>query len=162
MVSQVEDLESASGGSTRDGLAKMEFDTKTRAYREQKSSSLCIVLTWNPAQYSTRDPNSFAWPTARERWPIIVVSYTGFCSTESNQANMIRSKHQTGAIDDAYRSVAETEDAEKREEGKKIVEELAKLKYEIQHDRALTYGFLLVPFRICATEPGNTEVSFYI
>lgn len=45
---------------------------------------------------------------------------------------------QTQAIDDAYRSVSNCDDAEKRDEGKKIVEELAKLKYEVQHDRALT------------------------
>ncbi|KXX77611.1 Protein-glutamate O-methyltransferase, partial [Madurella mycetomatis] len=67
-------------------------------------------------QYSTGDPKSFAYPTARERWPIII----------------------TQAIDDAYRSVAACDDTAKREEGKKIVEELARLKYEVQHDRPLT------------------------
>ncbi|KAK4114822.1 putative UPF0364 protein [Canariomyces notabilis] len=67
-------------------------------------------------QYSTGDPTSFAYPTARERWPVII----------------------TQAIDDAYRSVAACDDAAKRDEGKKIVEELARLKYEVQHDRALT------------------------
>lgn len=67
-------------------------------------------------QYSTGDPTSFAWQTARQRWPIII----------------------TQAIDDAYRSVANCDDAAKRDEGKKIVEELARLKYEVQHDRALT------------------------
>ena len=45
---------------------------------------------------------------------------------------------QTQAIDDAYRIVSNCDDAEKRDEGKKIVEELARLKYEVQHDRALT------------------------
>ncbi|KAL1846857.1 hypothetical protein VTK73DRAFT_205 [Phialemonium thermophilum] len=68
------------------------------------------------ARYSTADKNSFAYPTARERWPIII----------------------TGAIDDTYRSVSQCDDAEKRDEGKKIVEEIARLKYEVQHDRALT------------------------
>ncbi|KAK3308303.1 uncharacterized protein B0T15DRAFT_104793 [Chaetomium strumarium] len=69
-----------------------------------------------PPPYSTADPTSFAYPTARERWPIII----------------------TQAIDDAYRTVAACDDAEKQEEGKKIVAELVQLKYEVQHDRALT------------------------
>ncbi|KAI1125810.1 hypothetical protein F5Y10DRAFT_223206 [Nemania abortiva] len=64
----------------------------------------------------TSDKTSFAYISARDRWPIII----------------------TGAIDDTYRSVAECDDAEKRDEGKKIVEELARLKYEMQHDRQLT------------------------
>ncbi len=42
-------------------------------------------------------------------------------------------------IDDTFRSVAATDEAEERDEGKKIIEELTKLKYEIDHDRALTY-----------------------
>jgi hypothetical protein len=46
---------------------------------------------------------------------------------------------QTGAIDDVHRAVSETTEASKREEGKRIVEDLAKLKYELQHDRKLTY-----------------------
>ncbi|KAH6626741.1 hypothetical protein B0J18DRAFT_148523 [Chaetomium sp. MPI-SDFR-AT-0129] len=66
--------------------------------------------------YSTADPASFAWTTARDRWPIII----------------------TQAIDDAYRTVGACEDPAKQEEGKKIVAELAQLKYEVQHDRALT------------------------
>ncbi|KAK3686119.1 hypothetical protein B0T22DRAFT_241643 [Podospora appendiculata] len=67
--------------------------------------------------YSTGDPTSFAFQTARTRWPVII----------------------TQAIDDAYRSVAECHDQpEKHNEGKKIVEEIAKLKYEVQHDRPLT------------------------
>lgn len=49
---------------------------------------------------------------------------------------------QTQAIDDLYRSVTQTKDAEKEAEGKKIIEEIAKIKYEVQHDRALTYGSL--------------------
>ncbi|KAL2131859.1 hypothetical protein VTI74DRAFT_4547 [Chaetomium olivicolor] len=66
--------------------------------------------------YSTGDPTSFAYPTARERWPIII----------------------TQAIDDVYRTVASCDDREKCEEGKKILAELAQLKYEVQHDRTLT------------------------
>jgi hypothetical protein len=47
---------------------------------------------------------------------------------------------KTGAIDDVHKAVSETKEEEKRNEGKKIVEDLAKLKYELQHDRKLTYG----------------------
>lgn len=49
---------------------------------------------------------------------------------------------QTGAIDDVHRTIGTLSDVERREEGKRIVEYIAKLKYEIQHDRALTYGKL--------------------
>ncbi|KAI1817225.1 DUF89-domain-containing protein [Poronia punctata] len=66
--------------------------------------------------YLTSDKTSFAYISARDRWPVII----------------------TGAIDDTYRSVAQCDDAEKRDEGKKIVEKLARLKYELQHDRQLT------------------------
>lgn len=45
---------------------------------------------------------------------------------------------QTGAIDDLHKAVSASTDAEKTAEGKKIVEGLAKLKYELQHDRHLT------------------------
>ncbi|RKF56096.1 Protein-glutamate O-methyltransferase SPCC1393.13 [Erysiphe neolycopersici] len=66
--------------------------------------------------YSTADKFSFAYTTARDRWPVIL----------------------TGAIDDIHKAVSETVDELKREEGKKITAELAKLKYELQHDRVLT------------------------
>ncbi|EGS17529.1 putative UPF0364 protein [Thermochaetoides thermophila DSM 1495] len=79
--------------------------------------------------YSTGDPNSFAYSTARERWPIIL----------------------TQAIDDVYRTVANCDDAAQRDEGKKIVAELAQLKYEVQHDRALT------PIR----DDGYPDVAIY-
>ncbi|KAH8663571.1 hypothetical protein BGZ60DRAFT_490266 [Tricladium varicosporioides] len=75
----------------------MEFDTKT-------------------APASTGDKTSFAYISARDRWPVII----------------------TGAIDDVHKAVSETTDDAKRNEGKKIVEDLAKLKYELQHDRKLT------------------------
>ncbi|KAK0636385.1 putative UPF0364 protein [Bombardia bombarda] len=79
--------------------------------------------------YSTSDPTSFAYPTARSRWPIII----------------------TQAIDDAYRTVGACEEGPKKEEGKKIVEELARLKYEVQHDRPLT------PIR----DDGYADVAIY-
>ncbi|CAJ2508474.1 Uu.00g135000.m01.CDS01 [Anthostomella pinea] len=44
----------------------------------------------------------------------------------------------TGAIDDFYRSISKCDDAAKQDEGKKIVEELVCLKYELQLDRNLT------------------------
>ncbi|ERT00613.1 hypothetical protein HMPREF1624_01840 [Sporothrix schenckii ATCC 58251] len=66
--------------------------------------------------YSTGDKTSFAWQTARERWPVIL----------------------TQAIDDVYRSVHECgDDKEKETEGKAIVEKIARLKYDVQHDRQL-------------------------
>jgi len=45
---------------------------------------------------------------------------------------------QTGAVDDVYRTISQTDDAEKQAEGKKIVEQLGALKYEVEHDRPLT------------------------
>ncbi|KAK5135914.1 hypothetical protein LTR08_004372 [Meristemomyces frigidus] len=76
----------------------MEYDTKT-------------------PPYSTADKSSFAFFSARDRWPIIL----------------------TGAIDDLYKAVSNaTADAEKHAEGKQITAGLAKLKYELQHDRELT------------------------
>ncbi|KAK1770718.1 DUF89-domain-containing protein [Phialemonium atrogriseum] len=80
-------------------------------------------------RYSTADKTSFGFPTGRERWPIII----------------------TGVIDDAYRSVSQCDDTEKRDEGKKIVEELARLKYEVEHDRPL------VPIR----DDGYPDVALY-
>ncbi|RAL60062.1 hypothetical protein DID88_000688 [Monilinia fructigena] len=75
----------------------MEYDTKTPLY-------------------STQDKTSFAYISARDRWPVIL----------------------TGAIDDVHRAVSESTGS-KHEEGKRIVEALAKLKYELQHDRKLTH-----------------------
>jgi len=45
---------------------------------------------------------------------------------------------QTQGIDDVHRATAAATDPEIIAEGKKIVEELARLKYELQHDRQLT------------------------
>jgi hypothetical protein len=50
----------------------------------------------------------------------------------------MRLTRKTGAIDDVHKAVSETKDEGKREEGKRIVEDLAKLKYELQHDRKIT------------------------
>ncbi|KAK5996105.1 Damage-control phosphatase [Cladobotryum mycophilum] len=64
----------------------------------------------------TNDPTSFASDSVRKRWPVIL----------------------TGAIDDIYKTISSTEDPEKQAEGKKIVEQLGSLKYEVLHDRKLT------------------------
>ena len=52
---------------------------------------------------------------------------------------------QTSAIDDVYKAVSDTKDPEAVQEGKKILESLASLKYELLHDRQLTYA--LAPVR---------------
>ncbi|KAL1984461.1 hypothetical protein VTN96DRAFT_9155 [Rasamsonia emersonii] len=67
-------------------------------------------------QYLTSDEKSFASVSVCDRWPVII----------------------TGAIDDLHRTVGDVTDAEKRNEGKEIIEQLAKLKYEVQHNRQLT------------------------
>ncbi|EME43345.1 hypothetical protein DOTSEDRAFT_89243 [Dothistroma septosporum NZE10] len=64
---------------------------------------------------STADPTSFAYVSARERWPTIL----------------------TQAIDDVHRATSR-ESGEKLEEGKKITNGLAALKYELQHNRPLS------------------------
>ena len=45
---------------------------------------------------------------------------------------------QTGAIDDVHRAILAVTEPIQRNEGNKIVEGIAKLKYEIQHDKQLT------------------------
>lgn len=51
---------------------------------------------------------------------------------------------KTGAVDDMYRTISSTDDAEKQAEGKKIIEQLSNLKYEMLHDRQLTYGSFII------------------
>ncbi|KAK5166297.1 Hairy/enhancer-of-split with YRPW motif protein 2 [Saxophila tyrrhenica] len=64
----------------------------------------------------TSDKKSFGFFSARDRWPVIL----------------------TGAIDDVHRATSKCTDLEKAEEGKKITQGLATLKYELQHNRDLT------------------------
>ncbi|KAJ3506064.1 hypothetical protein NM208_g16119 [Fusarium decemcellulare] len=64
----------------------------------------------------TSDPKSFASDSVRQRWPVIL----------------------TQSIDDVYRAVNKTTEPEALAEGKKIIEQLAALKYEVEHDRKLT------------------------
>ncbi|KAF2819246.1 DUF89-domain-containing protein [Ophiobolus disseminans] len=72
--------------------------------------------TFTATQYNTSDPTSFAHTSARARWPTII----------------------TQGIDDVHRSTHDFQDEETIREGKWIVAELARLKYELQHDRELT------------------------
>lgn len=72
--------------------------------------------TFTAKQYQTSDSTSFAHTSARERWPIII----------------------TQGIDDVHRATYGITDSDALSEGKSIVAELAKLKYEVQHDRELT------------------------
>ncbi|KAH7032693.1 uncharacterized protein B0I36DRAFT_361469 [Microdochium trichocladiopsis] len=79
--------------------------------------------------YATSDKTSFAYISARDRWPVII----------------------TGAIDDVFRTLSESNDAEKNAEGKRIIEDLVALKYELQHDRKLS------PIR----DDGTPDVALY-
>ncbi|KAK9465681.1 hypothetical protein V1512DRAFT_277299 [Lipomyces arxii] len=64
--------------------------------------------------YSTGDKSSFAWSSARSRWPVIL----------------------TGVIDDIARTTMKT-DGEEAAEGKILIEKFGMLKYEVEHDREL-------------------------
>lgn len=82
--------------------------------------------------YQTSDPKSFAYKSARERWPAIL----------------------TGAIDDVHRTVSSRvpdADTAALAEGKALTSALATLKYELQHNRALSP----IP------EDGGSDVQLY-
>jgi hypothetical protein len=87
----------------------------------------------------TSDKNSFAYTSARSRWPTILVSFRlhATITTKSNR-QVLTNQPQTGAIDDVHKAVSAEKDSEKAAEGKTLIQQLAALKYEIQHDRALT------------------------
>ncbi|KAK5742621.1 Hairy/enhancer-of-split with YRPW motif protein 2 [Elasticomyces elasticus] len=91
------------------------------------------------APSSTADKNSFAFISARDRWPIIL----------------------TSAIDDVHRAVSKETDAEKQEEGKSITQGLAKLKYELQHDRQLTQVFLNLHKADPLLDNGQPDIASY-
>ncbi|KAI9729982.1 MAG: hypothetical protein M1834_006180 [Cirrosporium novae-zelandiae] len=95
----------------------MEYDAKTReSFDFYCFLNNILMLVLGVAPYSTGDKTSFAFVSARDRWPIII----------------------TGAIDDVHRAVGEITDPAKHADGKRIIEKLATLKYEVQHDRQLT------------------------
>lgn len=97
-------------------MVLMELHTRTR-----ESVAFVMGPCTNPmsAPYSTSDKTSFAHTSAKDRWPVIL----------------------TGAIDDVHRAIVESRDPNNEEvkEGKTILAGLAKLKYELQHDRQLLY-----------------------
>ena len=88
------------------------------------------------APYSTADKLSFAYPSATERWPVIIV---GAIDNALTLISISLTCIQTQGIDDVHRSTSAATDPAVVEEGKRIVSDLAKLKYELQHGRQLTY-----------------------
>ncbi|KAK2744976.1 hypothetical protein FQN57_004106 [Myotisia sp. PD_48] len=68
------------------------------------------------APICTSERHTFAYTSALERWPVIL----------------------TQAIDDVYQSVSTVTQDEKQKEGNQIVQNLAAIKYELQHNRKLT------------------------
>lgn len=69
-------------------------------------------------KYNNGDKLSFAFPSVTDRWPAIV----------------------TQIIDDVHRTISDlpSEQQDRQPEGKRILESLAALKYEMQHNRTLT------------------------
>lgn len=92
-------------------------------------------------------------PTLDQSLPLrLIIHWTGNTNSQ-----------QTGVIDDAYRSVSQCDNTEKRDEGKRIVEELARLKYEVEHDRPLVYVPTrqyrdLLPELTCYLLPDQSEM----
>ncbi|KAL9595309.1 MAG: hypothetical protein Q9219_006531, partial [cf. Caloplaca sp. 3 TL-2023] len=70
--------------------------------------------------------------------PRSVAGHPSEYSLLSSSASHIHLVLQTGAIDDLHRAISVCEDGEKPSEGKSVLESLAKLKYELQHNRPLT------------------------
>ncbi|KAI1984630.1 Hairy/enhancer-of-split with YRPW motif protein 2 [Ophidiomyces ophidiicola] len=85
----------------------------------------------------TSERHTFAYTSALERWPVIL----------------------TGAIDDLHRSLIQIPDGEddKQKEGKEIVSQLAALKYELLHNRKLTYGSYSTPLQ----DDGEDDIKTY-
>lgn len=74
--------------------------------------------TLDPPHYPpavTSNPSSFAWISARKRWPTIL----------------------TDALDDVHKSLNDSSE-ERIEEGKRIIHAIGALKHEIEHDKELT------------------------
>lgn len=106
-----------------------------RLVRNQRSQDLQGGGIENDtAPYSTSDKTSFAYVSARDRWPVILV----IAALNPSGRNKISLRPKTGAIDDVHRAISACDNGDKVLEGKSIVEGLAKLKYELQHNRSLT------------------------
>ena len=101
----------------------MKFLACNTALDDVHTSPATINMDLDPPipKYLTSDPTSFAHTSARTRWPSII----------------------TSAIDDVHRTISTlpsstSTDQETIAEGKRIVSQLSTLKYELQHNRALT------------------------
>ena len=97
--------------------------------------------------YRTSNNTSFAYLSVKDRWPVIVVSP----SCVEYFLSFVAESKQTGAIDDMHRALYKCEFDEQRIEGKTILEGLANLKYEIEHNRDL----------IPLDEDGKPDISDY-
>ncbi|CAN6635723.1 damage-control phosphatase YMR027W [Trichomonascus vanleenenianus] len=97
-----------------------------------------------PAPYYNNDEKSFAWSSARSRWPVIL----------------------TGAIDDLYRTVQSLSESEsdKITEGMELIRKVVTLKYELEHNRKISplpegdlYGKDIVDYnrQLEKLEPGH-------
>ncbi|CAK4030944.1 Hypothetical predicted protein [Lecanosticta acicola] len=109
----------------------MELDPKV-GKRFRRETGVEAVADNFQAPSSTSDPNSFAYVSARERWPTILVE-----PDRKPHAHGDLQFSQTQAIDDVHRATSQ-ESGEKAEEGKQITQGLATLKYELQHNRQLS------------------------
>ncbi|KAF4121885.1 Protein of unknown function DUF89 [Geosmithia morbida] len=66
-------------------------------------------------------------------------SMTSDKTSFAHETVLIRFPHiLTGCIDDIHKAISKITDETEKAEGKKILEELVKFKYEVQHDRTLT------------------------
>jgi hypothetical protein len=103
---------------TRQDDRSQEFEAITSKSMAKVTSALLKETDPSEPFYNTGDKSSFAYKSALERWPVII----------------------TQIIDDVYKSVnaldAEKE-KDKLKEGQRIIEAIAKIKYEETHDRPL-------------------------
>lgn len=110
----------------------MELDTKTR---KSPQHLRCHLLTEGSKVHDGRQDvlriSDRPRPMAHHHRQPAVSS-----TISPSVANLAK----TSAIDDMYRAVSDASNTnEQIEEGKKIIEKLAKMKYEVQHDRPLEY-----------------------
>jgi hypothetical protein len=105
----------------------MEHDTKTRGYL----MPLWISLSNTCSAVNDLGQNELRIHLSKR-------SMAGHYCKQAEQKSSIYLTRKTGAIDDMHKAVSNSADENKRAEGKRIVEDLAKLKYELQHDRKLT------------------------
>ena len=116
-------------------LHTVEWSSIQRPVELTACWSLSCIANSLSATYQTSDPTSFAHISARERWPTILVDIAS-----PRYVHFGAQVNQTGVIDDVHRSIAEIDASndKKIKEGKSIDEQLAKLKYELQHNRQIS------------------------